>query len=311
MPGMLMKFGCAAGNAPRPISVVTAGASSISTNSRNSGSSAGGNDAAARVDQRPLRFPHHLRGAPDLSGVAFGENFVARQMNGSHRRVMRLGLEHIFGNIHQHRAGTAAGGNIESLMNGLRQILRRVFTRKLCLVQERVMPNVSASWNASLPISLVETWPVMATIGMESIMESTSAGDQIGCAGAGGGAADAHLARGARLAFRREASVLLMPDEDMPDGMIVHGVIERKRDAAGIAEDAFDVLAHQTLQQNLRARHQFRFRSRDQEFLQRKTGLLKICSLKMQKATSGFWLPAGGLQILFPKSVQAAPGTAT
>ena len=36
------------------------------------------------------------------------------------------------------------------------------------------MPNVSASWNASLPISLVGTWPVMATMGIESIMASTS-----------------------------------------------------------------------------------------------------------------------------------------
>ena len=35
------------------------------------------------------------------------------------------------------------------------------------------MPNVSASWNASLPISLVDTWPVMATIGIESIIAST------------------------------------------------------------------------------------------------------------------------------------------
>ena len=35
------------------------------------------------------------------------------------------------------------------------------------------MPNVSASWNASLPISLVVTWPVMATIGIESIIAST------------------------------------------------------------------------------------------------------------------------------------------
>ena len=35
------------------------------------------------------------------------------------------------------------------------------------------MPNVSASWNASLPISFVVTWPVRATIGIESIMAST------------------------------------------------------------------------------------------------------------------------------------------
>ena len=42
------------------------------------------------------------------------------------------------------------------------------------MVQGRVMPKVSASWKASLPISLDVTWPVMATMGMESIMASTS-----------------------------------------------------------------------------------------------------------------------------------------
>ena len=35
------------------------------------------------------------------------------------------------------------------------------------------MPKVSASWKASLPISLLWTWPVMATTGMESIMALT------------------------------------------------------------------------------------------------------------------------------------------
>ena len=36
------------------------------------------------------------------------------------------------------------------------------------------MPKVSASWNASLPISLLTTCPVIATIGIESIRAFTS-----------------------------------------------------------------------------------------------------------------------------------------
>ena len=42
-------------------------------------------------------------------------------------------------------------------------------TSSLCLVTERVMPTVSASWNESVPITARLTWPVMATIGTESI----------------------------------------------------------------------------------------------------------------------------------------------
>ena len=47
-------------------------------------------------------------------------------------------------------------------------------TNSLCLVHDRVMPTVSHSWNASLPIAAVGTWPVIATIGMESMKASIS-----------------------------------------------------------------------------------------------------------------------------------------
>jgi hypothetical protein len=40
------------------------------------------------------------------------------------------------------------------------------------LVQGRVIPTVSHSWKASLPIRCVGTCPVMQTIGMESISAS-------------------------------------------------------------------------------------------------------------------------------------------
>jgi hypothetical protein len=43
-------------------------------------------------------------------------------------------------------------------------------TRKLCLVIGSVMPVMSVSWNASDPISVLPTCPVMQTIGDESII---------------------------------------------------------------------------------------------------------------------------------------------
>ncbi len=43
------------------------------------------------------------------------------------------------------------------------------FTRKLCFTVGRVIPTVSHSWNASSPIALVGTWPVITTIGIESM----------------------------------------------------------------------------------------------------------------------------------------------
>ncbi len=48
-------------------------------------------------------------------------------------------------------------------------------TRKECLVIGMVMPTMSASWNASVPITPLETWPVMATSGTESMWASMMA----------------------------------------------------------------------------------------------------------------------------------------
>src|SRR5271166_3745983 len=45
---------------------------------------------------------------------------------------------------------------------------------QLCLVTPIVIPVMSASWNASVPIAVVGTWPVMQTTGMESMYASAS-----------------------------------------------------------------------------------------------------------------------------------------
>ena len=54
----------------------------------------------------------------------------------------------------------------------IRGISSGVWIRKLCLVIGRVMPWMSASWKASVPIAGRGTWPVIATIGTESMYAS-------------------------------------------------------------------------------------------------------------------------------------------
>ena len=83
----------------------------------------GRDDAAARIDERPLGFPDQLRGAADLAGVAFGEDLVAGQVDGIDRRVVAARLEDVLRDIDQHGAGTAAGGDVESFVDDLRQLL--------------------------------------------------------------------------------------------------------------------------------------------------------------------------------------------
>ncbi len=47
-------------------------------------------------------------------------------------------------------------------------------TSQLCFVTGIVMPSVSHSWNASEPIELSATWPVITTSGIESRYASAS-----------------------------------------------------------------------------------------------------------------------------------------
>ena len=49
------------------------------------------------------------------------------------------------------------------------------FTNQLCFVHGRVIPVVSHSWNASVPIRCVGTWPEIQTIGTESMYASVKA----------------------------------------------------------------------------------------------------------------------------------------
>ena len=82
------------------------------------------------------------------------------------------------------------------------------------------------------------------------------AGGEVGGAGAGSGAADPDLAGGAGVTFGGEGGVLLVPDQDVADVVVVKDVVKRKGDAARIAENAIHAFACQALQQHLRAAHQ-------------------------------------------------------
>ena len=45
-------------------------------------------------------------------------------------------------------------------------------TRKQCLATAPMMLETGASWNASVPMAVVPTWPQMTTIGTESAAQS-------------------------------------------------------------------------------------------------------------------------------------------
>ena len=122
------------------------------------------------------------------------------------------------------------------------------------------MPKVSASWKASLPMSLVETWPVMATMGMESIMASTRPVVRLVAPGPEVAQQTPTLAGGAGVAFGGEGGILLVTHQDVTDVVVVEDVVKGEGDAAGVAEHAVHTLAGEAFQQHSCAAHQRRHR---------------------------------------------------
>ncbi len=76
------------------------------------------------------------------------------------------------------------------------------------------MPVTSASWKASLPMTLVATWPEKTIMGMQSMQGGWQGRDGVGGAGAGGHEHDARLAGGAGVAVGHVAGALLVAGED-------------------------------------------------------------------------------------------------
>ena len=117
------------------------------------------------------------------------------------------------------------------------------------------MPVMSVSWNASDPISLLPTWPVMQTIGDESSIAVAMPVTMLVAPGPDVAIGDADLAARARVAVGHVRRALLVPDEDVADRVVEHRVVRRQNRAAGIAEDVRHALANQRCPERLRTSH--------------------------------------------------------
>ena len=98
------------------------------------------------------------------------------------------------------------------------------------------MPVMSVSWNASEPISLLPTWPVMQTIGDESIIAVAMPVTMLVAPGPGRRDRHADLAARARVAVGHVRRALLVADEHVADRIAEHRVVGRQDRAARIAE---------------------------------------------------------------------------
>ena len=108
----------------------------------------------------------------------------------------------------------------------------------MCFVIGRVMPLMSISWNASLPMRAPGTLPVIATIGIGVEQRGADAGDEVRRARARRAHADADLAGHPGVAVGGVGAALLVADEDVAELRVVaEDVVKRQDHAARIAEE--------------------------------------------------------------------------
>lgn len=74
----------------------------------------------------------------------------------------------VFGNINPHRPGPAALGQGDGFFHDARQGLGIVY-QVAVFHDAQVMPRMSVSWKASVPISPDGTCPVITSMGTESM----------------------------------------------------------------------------------------------------------------------------------------------
>ena len=127
-------------------------------------------------------------------------------------------------------------------------------TRKLCLVIGMVMPEMSASWKASVPISARPTWPGDRHHRDRIHLRVGQRGDQVRRARTRGRHAHADLAGGVGVSAGGVSGALLVAHQDVAQLLRVEQrVVHRQHRAAGDAEDDLDVEFLQRPDHRLRA----------------------------------------------------------
>ena len=103
-----------------------------------------------------------------------------------------------------------------------------------------VIPQMSASWKASEPMNARPTWPVIATIGTESMYASAIGVTRLVAPGPEVAMQTPTRPGRLRVALGRVTCTLLVPDQDVAQlGRVEQRVVRRQDGPARDAEDDF------------------------------------------------------------------------
>ena len=199
---------------------------------------AGFDDAVAGEDDGLLRLLDQFDGFAD--GAGFGAEHGVRAIGrgcGGVEVEERGGLLRVLGDVDEHGAGAAGGGDLEGLADGGRDVFGARDEEVVLGDGQRDAGDVD----------------LLEGVGAEDLGGDLAgdgddgdgvehgggeAGDEVGRAGAGGGHADAGASGGARVAVGHVRGALLVAHEHVVDGgELAQRVVDREDGSAGIAED--------------------------------------------------------------------------
>ena len=218
------------------------------------GARAGIDDPAAGVEHRALRRRKHVDGFCDLIGLGQRPGPIAGRRK---RLFLPLRLDqrdlHILGDVDQHRAGPSGGGDAKGFLDRRGEpggVLHEVIV---------LGAMASDADRVGFLKGIGADQPGGDLAGDDHHRDGIHPGigdpcDRIGRPGAAGDQYHAGLAGGAGVTLRSMRRAGLVADEDVAQaGVGEQLVVDRQHRAARVAENEFDLLRRETIDQYLRA----------------------------------------------------------
>ena len=211
---------------------------------------AGVDDAVAGEDQRPLGGVNHLDGAIEvgLAGTQVGP--VAERRVRFRPLELARALLAVLGEVDEHRAGPAGAGDVERLAHGGGDVLG--VRHQVVVLGDRQGDAGDVGFLEGVRADQLAAHLAGDADDRGAVHHRRGdAGHQVGGAGARGRDRHADLAGGAGVAVGHVGGALLVPDQDVTDGVVEHRVVGGEDRPARIPEHARHAFADERFPEDL------------------------------------------------------------
>ena len=198
-------------------------------------------DTAADVEHGLVRGGDQLGGFVDLTVMRFGVRLVAGQIHPRRPTERARGLQHVFGDVDEHRPRASAGRDVESLGHHPRDLVA-VADQEVVFGDRHGDPGDVGLLEGVRPDQRAPDLPGNGNHRNGVHLRVGQRRHQVGGTGTRGGHADADFPGGVRVTAGRVAGALLMANQYVPQLLRVEQrVVDREHGPAGNPEDDLDV----------------------------------------------------------------------